>query len=663
MINYQKIKVLFTLFCLLFTIVIFADETNHYKLNLSSKAQTKIGGLLLKNTLSKRFAIAAMKKGKVLQQKPFGKLDKEIIAVYLTRKPTKLFDEKLEALGINRKNKYWIPAVANHKYGFAIYIAPIDKIETLAKMPEIMRIASAEQTFGAQLDKVPVRVGLNPVEKTCTGGGITVGIIDTGYDVGNPDLPEPVAKWAYPDGILNTNADVSDYTSGHGTYIAGCIVGSGYLSEESGSYLNIMGISTGVQVHVVKANTTNSYGIDIFREDILVQALMDLAANNCVDMINLSLGAWGTYHDGSSLLEQTIDNLAVNYDMPVFCAAGNLADKKRHVTLKIHSFEEQIILLKVITTNKEEFTIGLNFVSADGNSLNTEVLDISRWEKPTQFSTGDEWIRKASDFPPTISLKGIVRQRYQVQAHSFYDKDNGGELPSKEIEWTFGFYITNKLSSDRFLHLYIDSFERPTVNAKFQSADSKYTVTAPGNADKAFTVGATVSRQTYNSISNPVNPSVSTIIGAVAPFSGRGPRVDLDPIGELMPYDGTLEGVGADYRFKPDFVVPGQFIFSLFDSNVRSNYLPVESYTDLKFNTPPPAYCLSPAGTSAWHLSLPYCASSQRSFFTNDISDNHILNYWCPQDALGNANISSEGSAGTSPRRLPLLVLVVLLLF
>ena len=632
-----------------------------YKLNLSQKSQKKVGGLLLKRTCVKRLLVDSMKRGKTITRKTLdtenilGKINTEIIAIYLIREPSKIFEQKLKSLGVFRRGNVWVPAVGNHKHGFALFEAPIDKIEKLAEMSEIMRIASAERGYGAQLDKVPVSVGLDGIEETCTGGGITVGIIDTGYDVGNPDLPEPIAKWRYyyeeqiiittnivedPIGTYTTNylattnnlvrtdtdADVSDYTSGHGTYIAGCIVGSGYLSEESGYSFNVMGVSTGTQVHVVKANTTNSIGIDVFREDILVQALMDLATSNCVDMINLSLGAWSTYHDGSSPLEQTIDLLAISYDIPVFCAAGNLADKKRHLILNIDRFGRQAVMFK--TTIIRPIQISLNYVSADGFSVETEALDY--------VSTIEGGSVDLTSFPQTTSEKGVVRQRYEEQEWSL----NG---------LTFGFFITNKISTNRFVHLYIDSYSPVIMNTEFQTASSDYTVTAPGNADRAFTVGATASRTTYRSIINPVNPSVGVAEGTVAPMSGRGPRVDLDPDGELMPADGTLEGVGSDYRFKPDFVCPGQFVFSLFDSNVRSNYLPASSYTDSKFDTPPPAYSLSPAGTLAWHFSLPEYVSDQRSFFTNDVLDNHILNYWCPQNALGNANITSGGNAGTSP--------------
>ena len=665
------IKVIIVSISVLLTFSSFAyakKNNKNYKLNLSDKAQKKVGGLLLKRTSVKRSIVDSMRKGKTISRKKldteniFGKIDTEIIAIYLTREPSKIFEQKLKSLGVLRRGNIWVPAVGNHKYGFALFEAPIDKIEMLAEMSEIMRIATAEQTFSAQLDKVPSRIGLSSVGESCSGGGITVGIIDTGYDVGNPDLPTPIATWKYSldtftsNVILETDADVTDYTSGHGTYIAGCVVGNGYLSKESGYGLDVMGISTSAQIHVVKASTPNSDGIQVFREDVLVQALNDLAVSNCVDMINLSLGSWDAYHDGSSLLEQAIDSLAINYDIPVFCAVGNLGDKKRHVVLDMKKYAEQLVQIKVTATNYQDFVVKLNYLSADGFSVGTEALDFSPnqlipprpWASPSQIGIGDAWKHIKVDDTPTTSPKGLVKQRYQEQEMGFYDNDS--ILPIGErIDWTYGFYITNKVGTNRFIHIYIDSFDNASVNAEFQSANNKYTVTAPGNADRAFTVGASVSRQTFNSISNPVNPSVSTALGEVAPLSGRGPRVDIDPDGELMPDGGLLNGVGSDYRFKPDFVVPGQFIFSLFDSNVRSNYLPITSYDDAKFNSPPPAYCLSPEGTSAWHFSLPEYSGSSRSFFTNDISDNHILNYWCPQDALGNANISSEGSAGTSP--------------
>ena len=397
--KFTQIKIAGLTALLVFSSFVFANNVDNFlnskdinceKLNLSPKAQKKVGGLLLKRTREKRSIVNSMRKGKAVTRKLldskniYGKIDTEIIAVYLTREPNKFFEQKLKSLGVVRKSNIWIPAIGHHRYGFTLFEAPIDKIEILAEMPEIMRVASAERTFGAQLNQAAKRLGMNLFWSNSSyedyrGNGITIGLIDTGYDVGNTDLPEPIAKWRYfyetyittnsivtnvTEGVTNiivntstntvleadTNADVSDNISGHGTYVAGCIVGKGILS---GDNMQMLGMSTGVQVHVVKASMVNSSGIDVFREDVLVQALSDLAASNCVDMINLSLGTWDAYHDGSSLLEQAIDTLAISNDIPVFCAAGNLGDKKRHIAVEMDKHTEQLIQIKVTTTNQK----------------------------------------------------------------------------------------------------------------------------------------------------------------------------------------------------------------------------------------------------------------------------------------------------------------------
>ncbi len=633
-----------------------------YKLNVSPKAQSKVGGLLLKNTISKQFAIDAMKKGKVLQQKPFGKLDREIIAVYLTRKPTKLFDEKLEALGINRKNQSWIPAVGNHKYGFAIYIAPIDKIETLAEMPEIMRIQSLEQTYNGQLREANGEKGINARyvwnRFEYFGQGLTIGIIDTGYDVGNPDLPDPIAKWKYyyDEEIIVTsnvvtnivlevekNADVTDNNSGHGTYIAGCIVGNGTLANEN-KYDYMTGIAPSAQVHIVKADL-NYLGIQFFNEAVLIQALDDLSESNSVDIINMSLGGWDAYHDGSSPLNQAVDYVTIEKGIPVFCAAGNLANKKQHVFAEIDPLEGKEIKFTVITTNRQIHSVAFNLIWADGYDENKHELFYDRWDILPQnprinpahwplltFSEGEQGERVESDnhyhwyydgykYDSTISPRGKVRQQW----YGLNERMGWEEDPDKKVlrPKTVRLLLTNKVNLVRYFHLYIDlNPGGPVTNlpvpVAFEGASSKYTVTSPGTSDRAFTIGSFVSRTSFSNRAASNDTTVATAgITLVSAFSGRGPRVDQTNLREKDEF--SYEEVRYEH-VKPDFLCPGELVISVLNRKTRDDY------------ECPPFYAIDNVASQAWQRSLP---AWEEFYFEEEENEYTNLNYYCPLAIFG----------------------------
>jgi len=646
-----------------------ATSIKKYKLNIENKNKKKIGGLLLKRTLSKRATVDKIKENPVLFQKISSKINKESVAVYLTKKPTKIFDQKLKAFGILRKNNVWIPAEGEHDYGFAMYSVPISKIEFLANMPEIMRIESLEQTYNGQISKAIANSGINALAVwdrfDYYGQGLTIGIIDTGYDVGNPDLPNPIASWAYPGGILDKNADVTDTVSGHGTYIAGCIVGNGSLAKAN-NLVDMNGVAPSSQVHIVKADTTY-YDIKIFQSEVLVQALYDLAESNCVDIINMSLGGWDAYHDGSSPLDQAVDYVSISKGIPVFCASGNLADQKRHVFLELGGFEGKTITFKLSTTNWQFHSVAFNLIWADDYDEDNHQLFYDRWDEfpqgdrskyPLWPFDGKEYFAGVkidsehtysnyflgNSFDYTVSQRGKVKQKwYGLNEAMKWIQD---ENPHTHKTKTVRLFLTNKVNEVRDFHLYIDmnrnigdySYAKRPVFLN-PEPETKYTITSPGTADRAFTVGAFVSRTDFSNCSTSSDKTTESTapFASVSTFSGCGPRVDQINLKGKSEF--FYEEVQYEY-VKPDFICPGELVISVFDRNVRNNH------------TTPPLY----SGT-IWRQSQP----SPSDYYINRQQDYTSLNYCCPLeiqgsisafmwwDDLQNSYTSKYAMLGTSP--------------
>ena len=96
------------------------------------------------------------------------------------------------------------------------------RIQVLASTTETLKIASQNIPWGVRKIEAP------DVWKRCQGEGIKVGIIDTGIDLGHPDLKDNIKEaYSVVDGAS------ADDDNGHGTHVAGII--AALDNEESGS--------------------------------------------------------------------------------------------------------------------------------------------------------------------------------------------------------------------------------------------------------------------------------------------------------------------------------------------------------------------------------------------------------------------------------------------
>ena len=138
------------------------------------------------------------------------------------------------------------------------------------------------------------------------GKGVTVAVLDTGYDGTHPDLQGVVA------GAQNFTTDASvDDGNGHGTHVASTIAGSGAASDGLRK-----GVAPGAQLLVGKV--LNDAGIG---QDFEVLAGMQWAVDQGADVVSMSLG--GDTSDGTDVLSRAIDELSSTSDSLFVVAAGN----------------------------------------------------------------------------------------------------------------------------------------------------------------------------------------------------------------------------------------------------------------------------------------------------------------------------------------------------
>ncbi|MFJ6053778.1 S8 family peptidase [Streptomyces sp. NPDC092307] len=141
-----------------------------------------------------------------------------------------------------------------------------------------------------------------------TGKGVKVAVLDTGIDVDHPDfagLIDGTASFVPGEAVTDVN--------GHGTHVAGTIVGSGAASGGANK-----GVAPGADLYVGKVLG----GAEGYGQDSWIMAGMQWAAESGADVVNMSLGdSYPT--DGSDPMSQTVDALSAQYGTLFVIAAGN----------------------------------------------------------------------------------------------------------------------------------------------------------------------------------------------------------------------------------------------------------------------------------------------------------------------------------------------------
>ncbi|WP_158578500.1 S8 family serine peptidase [Spongiactinospora rosea] len=151
-------------------------------------------------------------------------------------------------------------------------------------------------------------------QRGLTGKGVTVAVIDSGYDERHPDLADSVTAKA---DFTGTTGGVQDEMHGHGTHQSSIIAGSGKAS--GGKY---RGVAPDAKLAIAKVACSDGY------TDSYALRGMDWAAGEA--KAKIALLSLGTTFDSQipDLLEEAVNTLTEVYGTLFVVAAGNYGPGK-----------------------------------------------------------------------------------------------------------------------------------------------------------------------------------------------------------------------------------------------------------------------------------------------------------------------------------------------
>ena len=419
--------------------------------------------------------------------------------------------------------------------------------------PELMRLLEEKDVVYVEpawkttphLDASIPAVGADEVHglrPAVLGEGVIVGAVDTGIDYSHLDFrydsngdgfeesSRILAIWDQTFGVFGVRylqeeiegdlaegygADAGSVRQadddGHGSHVMSIAAGDGSSSE-----YGFVGVAPKASLVMVK---TTFYTSDILRG---VEYVFDVADSlGLPAVVNLSLGGHEGPHDGTSLFEQGLDELAEGAGRAIVVSAGNEGD------LEIHA----------------SATLNRGSMSYEIQPSNSQV-ELSIWYP------GDSRFTVTITPPgePPIAVPWGTETGVIATPAGAVRVDNawGGENPNNGDNEAFvrlygltGFAhwqiaVSDTSGGGRF-DVWVTS-----GTAALVGGNSTSTIDEPGNADNVITVGAYTTKATWPSQSGEQDYTSQYTVGTLASFSSRGPT--------------------RDGRVKPELAAPGAWI-------------------------------------------------------------------------------------------------------
>ena len=335
-------------------------------------------------------------------------------------------------------------------------------------------------------------------------------------------------------------------SNGHGTEIAGAAAGNG----ASLSTKKYMGMAPKADIVVVKAGNGSFDDADIKNALTYAQKISSTEGKPVV--VNLSLGSQSNAHDGTSTLDAAVNTFTSSGDGRVaVAAAGNAGNEDIHVTGDVAASATGNITISVPSntgTSGDSFWLELWWNNGDDVTV-TLVSPNSSTQTRTAGQDPGGYVYIGTD--------GIVDMNNIIDS----DHTNGDRMTELAVAdyttthvaagtWTL--QLTNNSSSTMTYHawLYYSS-----MSATITGGDHNSTITSPGTASSAITIGAYTARWRWKSTGGYVNFGSPDESDDHSYFSSYGPN-----------REGGVQ--------KPDIMTPGQGVIT----TTSTDYTPSSTY-------------------------------------------------------------------------------------
>jgi len=387
------------------------------------------------------------------------------------------------------------------------------------ELPKILTFYLAESLSKACIPVVQRETGLG-----LGGGGVIVGIIDSGIDYTHPDFinEDGTSRILYiwdqtiqgfpPAGFRSgteyTNEQINEAlaqsqptsvvpstdTVGHGTAITGIAAGNGRTSAG-----RERGVAPNASIISVKlGNTGNEYFSRTTEVMRAIKYIIDKAQTlNMPVSINLSYGTNNGSHDGDSLFETYIDSVSQIWKNAICVATGNEGSAAHHFSYRLA--QREAVNAEFVTT-QNLFDIYLVMWKNFADTFSLELFS------PGGQSTG---LIRPTQRLTTAYLNGVnVNVIYGQPTHYNYDQEIYIRLSGDSGPITYGIWnlvVRGEQIVDGKFDIWLQTVEDVSRETSFLQPSVEVTLTLPSTAQSVISVGG------YNAF-----------IGTSAEFSGRG---------------------------------------------------------------------------------------------------------------------------------------------
>lgn len=418
-----------------------------------------------------------------------------------------------------------------------------DRIEALASLPEVEFVEKPKSLY-FQVDvgrQVSCIDAVQEAPYDLTGRGVLVGIVDSGIDLANPDFRNEdgttrvAALWDQADREY-TAKEINDFlnaegtgqpavqqplsadSSGHGTAVAGIAAGNGRGSEGR----RYRGAAPESELVIVKMKSPQPGGFPRTTElmtgvDYLIRKAQEMRMPIAV---NISFGNTYGPHDGSSLVEQYLNDVSAIWKNVICIGTGNEGTAAGHAAGIVSDEEETVQELAV---QEREQPFGLQIWKSYTDEIDISIISPAGEQAgPFREKTGAQ--RYLTGSTELLVYYGEPKP-YSVRQEIFI-----AFLPMRDYvdSGVWQIVLTPRLIVAGTYQMWLPAQAALNVGTAFLTPDGMSTLTVPSTAARAVTVAAYDGR-TFS----------------YADFSGRGPSAVYESAGVPKP-DVAAPGVDVN---------------------------------------------------------------------------------------------------------------------